>query len=285
MKIKFTKMHGAGNDFLILDDRAGVFPDQDAALVARVAARRFGVGCEGVLALRLAAAVTDFDYKMVFLNPDGSRAAMCGNASRCVALFAFELGVGGRCQRILTDAGAITAEILEASRGRGVVRIHATKPCGRAAVVKVDLPGGRTAECFKVDTGVPHAVVFVSDVAAVDVMGDGRSIRNAPAFGPAGTNADFVQVLESGCAVMRTYERGVEAESGACGTGALAVGIALAERRGVKLPVSIRVGSGDVLVVDGEPGDDGLCCAMTLTGPARKVFEGVVDTEWLEGAT
>ena len=284
MKIKFTKMHGAGNDFLILDDRAGAFPDQDAALVARLAARRFGVGCEGVLALRQADAFTDFDYKMVFLNPDGSRAAMCGNASRCVALFAFELGIGGRCQRILADAGAITAEILEAGRGRGIVRIHATKPCGRAAIVNVDLPGGRTAECFKVDTGVPHAVVFVDDVTSVDVMGDGRAIRNAAAFAPAGTNADFVQELEPGIAWMRTCERGVEAESGACGTGALAAGIALAERRGAKLPVAIRVGSGDVLIVDGEIGESGLCCGMTLTGPARKVFEGVVDTEWLEGA-
>lgn len=284
MKIKFTKMHGAGNDFVILDDRVGAFPDQDAALVARLAARRFGVGCEGVLVLRQADAFTDFDYKMIFWNPDGSRAAMCGNASRCVALFAFELGVSGRCQRILTDAGAITAEILEASRGRGIVRIHATKPCGRATVVDVDLPGGRKAECFKVNTGVPHAVVFVPDVAAVDVIGDGRAIRNAPVFGPAGTNADFVQTLPSGGALLRTYERGVEAESGACGTGALAAGLALAERYGVKLPVSIRVSSGDILVVDGEVDDDGLCCAMTLTGSARKVFEGVVDTDWLEDA-
>ncbi len=284
MKIKFTKMHGAGNDFLILDDRAGAFPDHDAAFVARLAARRFGVGCEGVLALRLADSFTDFDYRMIFLNPDGSRAAMCGNASRCVALFAFELGVGGRCQRILADAGAITAEILEAGRGRGVVRIHATKPCARAARVEVALPGGRVAECFKVDTGVPHAVVFVPDVAAVDVVGDGRAIRNAPAFAPAGVNADFVEILASGGAAMRTYERGVEAESGACGTGALAAGVALAEGRGVKLPVSIRVSSGDVLVVDGEPGEDGLCGGMTLTGPVRKVFEGVLETEWLEDA-
>ena len=269
MKIKFTKMHGAGNDFLILDDRAGAFPDHDAAFVARLAARRFGVGCEGVLALRLADSFTDFDYRMIFLNPDGSRAAMCGNASRCVALFAFELGVGGRCQRILADAGAITAEILEAGRGRGVVRIHATKPCARAARVEVALPGGRVAECFKVDTGVPHAVVFVPDVAAVDVVGDGRAIRNASAFSPAGTNADFVEALPSGGARMRTYERGVEAETLACGTGIVAAAL-VAEKLGlVRTPVRVRTAGGDELEVGLAP--------LTLTGPAEHSFRGTID--------
>ncbi|MGI5870300.1 MAG: diaminopimelate epimerase [Kiritimatiellia bacterium] len=282
MKIEFTKMHGAGNDFLIIDDRAKAFPDQDATLVTRLAARRLGIGSEGLLVLRPVDAASGFDYQMVFLNPDGSRAAMCGNASRCVALFAFDLGISGRHQRILTDAGPITADILDASPGRGSVRIHATPPAGRSGIVEIALPGKRKAACFTVNTGVPHAVVFVPDAAAVDVLGDGRTIRNAPAFAPEGTNVDFVEVLAADRAQMRTYERGVEDESGACGTGALAAGIALAEARGATLPVSILVSSGDVLQIDGKMDANGLCTEMTLAGPAQKVFEGVVDTAWLE---
>jgi len=283
LKIKFTKMHGAGNDFIMIDDRSVNFPDGDAGLVRAIAARGSGIGCEGVLVVRLAETFSTCDYRMIFLNPDGSRASMCGNASRCVALFAFEHGIGGRRQRVGTDAGIITLEVLESGGGRGVVRVHMTEPNARVPGVWVDLPGGRRAECFKVDTGVPHAVVFVDDVAAVDVAGDGRAIREAKVFAPAGANADFVQVMEGSGAVMRTYERGVEGESGACGTGAVAAGIAMAEKLGTGLPVFIRVRSGDMLAVGGEMAESGLCRAMTLTGPARKVFEGVIDTELFEG--
>ncbi len=114
MKIKFTKMHGAGNDFLIIDDRSHNFPENDVELVRAISARGTGVGCEGVLIVRLAAAFTDCDYEMIFLNPDGSRASMCGNASRCVALYTFERNIAGRRQRVGADAGVITLDVLEA---------------------------------------------------------------------------------------------------------------------------------------------------------------------------
>lgn len=283
LKMKFTKMHGAGNDFIMIDDRSLNFPEADVALVRSISARDSGVGCEGVLVVRLTESSTECDYRMIFLNPDGSRASMCGNAARCVALFAFEHGIGGRHQRVGTDAGVIALDVVESGGGRGVVRVHMTPPKDRVPGVWVDLPGGRRAECFKVDTGVPHAVVFVDDVAAVDVVGDGRTIRRAAVFAPAGANVDFVQVVKGSGAVMRTYERGVEGESGACGTGAVAAGIAMAEKLGIGLPVFIRVRSGDMLAVGGETAASGLCHAMTLTGPACKVFEGVIDTELFEG--
>lgn len=276
-------MHGAGNDFIMIDDRSVNFPEADVALVRSISARGVGIGCEGVLVVRLAETFSETDYRMVFLNPDGSRASMCGNAARCVALFAFEHGIGGRHQRVGTDAGVIALDVLESGGGRGVVKVHMTDPNDRASGVRVALPGGRSAACFKVDTGVPHAVVFVDDIDAVDVAGDGKVIRHAGVFAPAGANVDFVQVIEGSGAVMRTYERGVEGESGACGTGAVAAGIALAEQRGIVLPVYIKVRSGDMLVVGGEMAASGLCHAMTLTGPARKVFEGVIDTDLFEG--
>ena len=283
MKLKFTKMHGAGNDFIMIDDRSGNFPEHDARLVKAIASRGTGIGCEGVLIVRLAETFGDCDYKMIFLNPDGSRASMCGNASRCVGLFAFENCIGDRHQRVGTDAGIISVDVLESDSGQGTVCVHLTEPKDRIPSVWVDLPGGRRVECFKVDTGVPHAVVFVDDVAAVDVDKEGRLIRFADAFAPAGVNVDFVQVILSGGAyAMRTYERGVEGESGACGTGAVAAGVAMAEKLGIKLPVVFQVSSGDYLAVDGAVAESGLCHEMTLTGPARKVFEGYMDTTWVD---
>ena len=177
--MKFTKMHGAGNDFVIIDDRSMNFSEHDTVRVRRIGARGTGVGCEGIILVRLADAFTECDFKMIFLNPDGSRASMCGNAVRCLALFAFEKGIGGRHQRIGTDAGIISADVLDVCEGQGVVRIHMTEPKNRVPLVNVDLPHGRSAACFKVDTGVPHAVLFVDDVAAVDVAGDGKVIRFA----------------------------------------------------------------------------------------------------------
>ena len=282
MKIKFTKMHGAGNDFVMIDDRSGNFPEHDARLVKALASRGTGIGCEGVLIVRLAESFSDCDYKMIFLNPDGSRASMCGNASRCVGLFAFENGIGGRHQRVGTDAGIITVEVLESDSGHGTACVHMTEPKDRAPCGHVDLPGGRRAECFKVDTGVPHAVVFVDDVDTVDVDTDGRIIRFADLFAPAGVNVDFVQVSrDESPHAMRTYERGVEGESGACGTGAVAAGVAMAEKLGIKLPVALKVRSGDCLAVDGTVDGSGLCHGMTLTGPVRKVFEGYLETNWV----
>lgn len=276
-------MHGAGNDFIVIDDRHENFPDHNAALIRQIAARRTGVGCEGVILFRPALNDATCDYRMVFLNPDGSRASMCGNATRCLALFAFDNGTGGRVQRIGTDAGIVVAEILTSSAGFGTVCVQMPPPHGRRESVRVALPDGRGVNCFYVDTGVPHVVVFVNDVAAVDVAGDGRAIRTAEAFVPAGANVDFVQIMPDGSALVRTYERGVEAESGACGTGAAAVGVAMAESRGCALPVSLQFSSGDILIVDGQVDASGQCCSVRLTGPAQKVFEGRLQMRWLSG--
>ncbi len=282
MKLNFTKMQGAGNDFVVIDDLGGRFPVEDRALIRRLAARRMGIGCEGVIVIRPGPDDASADFTMLFFNPDGSRASMCGNATRCLALFAFEHGIGGRVQRMATDAGPVVAEILDARRGYGTVRVALTPPRDRREQVSVALTRGRVADCFHVNTGVPHAVVFVEDAEAVDVVSDGRAIRHAAVFSPSGVNVDFVSLLPDGSVRARTYERGVEDESGACGTGAVAVAIALVERRGGALPVVVRFGAGMALVVDGVRDAAGLCHAMRLTGPARLVFEGCLETSWTD---
>lgn len=281
MTISFTKMHGAGNDFIIIDDRNEHFPDHDAAFVRQIAGRRTGIGCEGVIIVRSARSDAECDYRMVFLNPDGSRASMCGNATRCLALFAFNNGTGGRIQRIGTDVGIVVAEVLEARAGAGTVCVQMPPPHGRRESVLVPLPDGRIADCFYVNTGVPHAVVFADDVAAVNVAEDGRTIRMAEAFAPDGTNVDFVQIMSDGPTRVRTYERGVEAESGACGTGAAAVGVAMAELRKCPLPVSLQFSLREILVIDGQIDASGQCHGVCLTGPAQSVFEGRLQKHWI----
>ncbi len=277
MEFKFDKMHGAGNDFIVIDDRACRFPDMDGTFVRRISARGVGIGCEGVLLLRMAETLRGFDYKMVFLNPDGSRASMCGNAARCAALYSYVYGIGGRRQHIETDAGDIFAEILESAPGHESVCIRMPTLKNRSTVTVRD--GACEYKCICVDSGVPHAVVFVQDASSVDVEKTGRLIRNDEAFSPEGTNVDFVEIKSRSELVMRTYERGVEGESGACGTGAAAAAAMFAENFSGVFPVRIRVSSGDCLNVTGEIADNGMCGTIYVSGPARFVFKGTLKTE------
>lgn len=253
MKVKFTKMHGAGNDFVMIDDRDGAAPT-DAATLAALAARRTGVGCEGVILVQRSASA---DFRMRFFNPDGGEAEMCGNGARCVAAFAREIGAAtGSRMTFETRAGRVSAEVLDAT----TVRVRLTDP--------TDVRDGFA------NTGVPHAVVPVADVASVDVEGEGRRIRFSAAFAPAGTNVDFVAYAPPHGAALRTYERGVEAESGACGTGAAAAAVVGVAQHGLAFPVRVRTAGGFTLTVDGRRAADGSFRDVTLTGPVARVFDG-----------
>lgn len=267
MRIAFTKMHGAGNDFVMLDNRAGTIhltTDQIAALCHR----RFGVGADGVLLLEKPDDVVTQDARMVYYNADGSRAEMCGNGARCFTAFAIDHGVGTRERvRFLTDAGPITARV----RGDQIT-IQMTAPHDFRLHQTVPLKAG-PALVHHVNTGVPHVVRFVDDVTKVDIRPEGAELRFHVAFKPKGANANFAQVQPDGLVVVRTYERGVEDETLACGTGVTATGIIAQLVHGVKLPVRVRVAGGDVLEVnfvrDGDTVRD-----VTLTGPAKVVFAG-----------
>ena len=270
-KIAFTKMHGAGNDFVLIDDRAETFPVHDHILLAMLAAPRTGVACEGVILLQKSSVA---DFRMVFFNPDGTEADLCGNGARCVAAFAREIGVvRSPAMTFETRAGLVDAEVSE----NGAVKVWMPEPKNRRYGLQVKV-GDRFVAGDYVEAGVPHFIVPCENIASVDVEGLGRALRLSDAFAPNGTNVDFVQFVPAHKALIRTYERGVEAESGACGTGAVATAVVAVETKKMSLPVHVRTSQGYTLTVDGD-WRHAKSTGFTLTGPVKKVFEGVVDLD------
>ncbi len=258
-KISFTKMHGAGNDFMVVDDRARLFPIDDVSFIERIASRRLGVGCDGILLLQPSEMA---DIRMRFINPDGSEVDMCGNGARCIARFAHGLGAAPAAIKIETNAGMVCAEVQEE-----LVQLELTEPTG----LELDLDIGLEWPVDFVNTGVPHTVAWVDDVEAVDLPKIGRLIREHGRFAPDGTNANFAQVNADGSVTVRTYERGVEAETLACGTGAAAVALLAAARSRASFPVTVHCAGGEDLVIDSALGK------TTLAGGAETVFEGVIE--------
>lgn len=266
--MRFTKMNGAGNDFVVLDNRDGriqLSGDQ----IARLCDRHRGVGADGLLAVEPSDSGADF--RMRYYNADGGEAEMCGNGARCFARFAARLLPGVPASLSFdTPAGRIAAEL----RGE-LVTITMSAPHDHRAPAGIDLPGGRETVHF-LNTGVPHAVVFVDDVEAVDIAVAGSALRRHAAFAPKGTNANFAQVVGPSTLSLRTYERGVEGETLACGTGVCATALLHHLATGTPSPVSVRVKGGETLSVGFETTPDGGFQNVTLTGPADFVFEGTI---------
>lgn len=263
MKTPFYKMHGAGNDFVVVDDRAMTFPVDDRDFLAKVGARRTGIGCDGFLLLQPSDSA---DLRMRFLNPDGNEQDMCGNGARCFARLAYDLGAAPAQMTIETRAGVVRAAVLG-----DLIRLDLTAPTDW----RFGLDAGWDVSVDFVNTGVEHAVVRVDDVEAVDVAGLGRMLRHHPLFAPKGANANFVKVEACATLSVRTYERGVEAETLACGTGVTASALVAARNGWVSLPVSVQVASGDWLEIGGVLTAEG-AERVTLTGPAVYVFEGIL---------
>jgi len=260
MEIPFVKMHGAGNDFVMIDDRDSKFPD-DWRRIAALAARGTGIGCEGVIIVQKSAIA---DFKMRFFNPDGSEADLCGNGARCVAAFARDIGaVRGNVMCFETRAGVVDAEIVDDRQ------------------VKVWMPDPKDLRKDFVNSGVPHKIVVCENLAKADVEQEGRRIRLSEEFAPAGTNVDFVTYRTPDRASIRTYERGVEAETGACGTGAVASAVVGVAQYGMLFPVHFKTSLGYELTVDGKF-DGKEFSAVTLTGPVKRVFAGVIDWDSLD---
>lgn len=258
-EISFLKMHGAGNDFVLVDDREGKFPIEGRK-IAIMATRRIGIGCEGVILVQQSDVA---DFKMRFFNPDGTEVELCGNGARCVAAFARQIGAAKTDKmRFETLAGTIDAEILSSK----LVRIKMPDP-------------DDIREDFCV-VGVPHKIVPVENLAKVDVYEEGRAIRLSPEFSPNGTNVDFVSYKSGNRLSIRTYERGVEAETGACGTGSVAAAVIGVIDYGFEFPVKVSTSHGYELIVDGEV-RDGEISELYLTGPVEKVYSGVIDYDSL----
>ena len=265
--LSFVKMSGAGNDFVVADNRDGSIAEDDKARLARRACRRkIGIGADGLILVERDGR-RDADYVMRYFNADGSEGELCGNGTRCAAVFAREIGAGGMSQRIATPAGVLRADILASAAGAATVRVAMAKPGPIRRLRLSDLPGGE-AELFALEVGVPHAIEVVPDVGVVDVDRRGSAIRRHAAF-PAGANANFIALDEgSGEIRMRTFERGVEAECLACGTGATAAVTVARRFLGWPAAVPVRVASGDLIHIDctGE--------APLMEGPVTRIFEG-----------
>lgn len=268
MRLAFTKMNGAGNDFVMLDNRSRAL-SLSREQIARLCDRHRGVGADGLLVVE-PPATEEAPLRMRYYNRDGGEAEMCGNGARCFARFAQRLRACGERVAFETMAGLVRAEI-EGER----VRIALSAPRDLSLGRKLRLSAGE-AEVHSVNTGVPHAVLLVDEVERVDVAALGREIRRHAAFAPAGTNANFVQRLEENAIRIRTYERGVEAETLACGTGVAASALIAHARWGLPSPVRVRAQGGDTLEVRFRK--EGDCFAeVSLMGPADFVFDGVIE--------
>ncbi len=272
--IPFEKMSGTGNDFVIIDNRSLGIPSAEQPELARKICRRmFSVGADGLIFIE-DSAVADFAWN--FYNADGSVAEMCGNGSRCAARFAFRHKIAGRKMQFATLAGIVVAEVGEEE---AVVRVKLPPPRDFRLGLSLRI-GEEERPVGYVDTGVPHAVIFV-DEEEVPVKTWGRMVRFHQLFEPRGANANFVKVLSDGRLKVRTYERGVEAETMACGTGAVASALFAAMQKGLESPVEVITSGGEMLTILFDLFDGPVAENVFLQGPARLICTGNLTAEAL----
>ncbi len=267
--LKFWKMNGAGNDFVVLDNRDGSNSLSNAQ-IERLCNRQRGVGADGLLAVE--PAQNGADFRMRYYNADGGEAEMCGNGARCFGRFVNFLHDNSLDKTTFeTIAGVISAEFIGDN-----VRVQLSPPFDLKLNTELTL-GSDQHVVHSVNTGVPHAVVFVDDLPGLDIVKYGAATRFHEHFAPAGTNANFVQVNAPGDLTIRTYERGVENETLACGTGMAACAIIHHQLTGVASPVKVTVAGGDVLEIGFDHLGDDQYENVTLLGPADFTFEGQLD--------
>lgn len=268
MTLNFTKMNGAGNDFVMLDNR-DLALSLSKAQIEQLCDRHRGIGADGLLCVE--PATEGGDFKMRYYNADGGEAEMCGNGARCFGRFVNRLHEDKLGQiKFETLAGMISAEFEGDQVRINMSAPHSLKLDQNLPVVGTDLT------VHSVNTGVPHAVVMVENLEDVPVQEWGSGLRYHEAFKPKGTNANFAKVVAPGSISIRTYERGVEGETLACGTGMVACALIHHELTGVPSPVSVLVKGGDTLHVGFEEPTKGEYTNVTLFGPADFVFTGSV---------
>lgn len=257
MEITFYKYQGAGNDFVLIDNREGNV-SLSTAQVAQICDRHFGVGADGLMYLQHS---QDADFEMVYFNSDGNESTMCGNGGRCIAAFANRLGAAGTSMRFMAIDGMHEATI---------------NTDGTVALQMQDVTDITFAGTYEIlDTGSPHYVQWVTDTGAIDVFATGRSIRNEDRFQPKGINVNFVS-RKGDTLVIRTYERGVEDETLACGTGVTAAAIVSAGRNTGRFDIPVKAVGGDLRVTF-EKQEATNATQIVLTGGAEFVFKGSID--------
>ena len=269
--IEFWKMSGSGNDFILIDNRDGRIRDGDAGgLVKRISRRRESVGADGVIFVNPS---DRYDFAWRYLNADGGEVEMCGNGARCVSRFAFLKGIADAGMTFETLAGPVSSEVT----GR---RVKVLMPAPSGLRLNIDLPlgpGWRRVDF--INTGVPHVVVAVDDLSGHPVVEQGRAIRYDPLFSPEGTNADFMHVTGTGRLEVRTYERGVEDETLACGTGAIACALVAAIREEMPSPIRVKTRGGEELMIHFEQPDRERFGRVWLEGDTAVIYEGRLHDE------
>jgi diaminopimelate epimerase len=265
--LRFTKMNGAGNDFVMIDNRAGevrLSPKQ----IAKICDRHRGVGADGILLIE--PATNSADFRMRYYNSDGGEAEMCGNGARCFARFAEKIAGAGKDLSFETPAGIIAAHL----HGE-LVTLKMSEPTDLQLKVTLTV-GNETRNVYFINTGVPHVIVPVVDVEKVDVSQEGAAIRRHEMFAPKGANVNFLERRGGTKIAIRTYERGVENETLACGTGVVASALIFAATEKIDGPIDVLVRGGSELSVDFRREGERFV-GVTLTGPAEFVFEGTIE--------
>ncbi len=268
MHLPFTKMNGAGNDFILIDNRDLSFA-LSSEQIARICDRHRGVGADGLLAAEPAQGAADFRFR--YYNADGGEAEMCGNGARCFGRYTARLLADGReTLSFETMAGTLSARL----RGHDV-EVAMSDPFDLELNTPVNV-SGLESPIHSINTGVPHAIAFVEDLDSLDVLKLGAAIRYHEHFAN-GTNANFVREIAPGHIAIRTYERGVEGETLACGTGMVACSIIHHLLHGTASPINVDVKGGETLRIEFEGDAPSGFQRVTLTGPADFVFEGEIE--------
>ena len=264
-QITFYKMSGSGNDFIIIDNRNSVVDEKDLPdFVARVCRRKMSVGADGLILVEESESV---DFKWRFFNSDGSQPEMCGNGARCVARFAYLNGIARSKMSFETIAGIVSAEVKNDR-----VKIKMTDPADLKVNYILELENGPLS-LSSVNTGVPHVVIAVDNLDDVEVVRLGKEIRFHDSYAPAGTNVNFICAGNDNTISIRTYERGVEDETLACGTGSVAAAVVAACRSGTKSPINVMTRSGESLCVYFKE-KEGKFYDTYLEGDARIIYKG-----------
>jgi len=261
-------MVASGNDFVIIDNRDGII-NVTSEWMRKVCQRKLGIGADGVLIVECSKVA---NFKMRIFNSDASEAEMCGNGGRCIAKFAQEKGIVGSEMKFETLAGIIEAQVINHR-----VKIKLTEPINLLLNKKVQLQHREIlVQCL--NTGVPHTVIITKEIENVDVVELGRQIRWHQDFVPAGTNVDFIQPLDNQTIKIRTYERGVEEETLACGTGSAAAACLASILGLTRPPVKMITKSGEILDIDFNMKETNIT-NLYLTGDVEVVYEGVITQE------
>jgi diaminopimelate epimerase len=265
--LRFTKMNGAGNDFILIDNRAGDVR-LDSSQIARLCDRHRGIGADGVLLLENANNRADF--RMRYFNADGGEAEMCGNGARCFARFANKVARAQRKISFETPAGVIVAELVD-----DLVKLQMTEPTDLGMNLKLSVANENKIVHF-INSGVPHVVIPVPRIDDIDVPREGSAIRSHKMFSPKGANVNFIEKRGPKKIAVRTYERGVEDETLACGTGIVASALIFAAAEDTGGPITVIARGGDELQVGFERTGNEFR-NVRLTGPAEFVFEGATE--------